>query len=156
MLHLGGKADSPKSAEKMVAQAIQDGSGLEMFRKLVIAQEGDVSYIDNPEKFLKANFIEEVLAPEEGYIKEINARKVGELSVELGAGRTKKTDPVDHAVGLMIHRNVGDYVKKGDLLATIHANQEEMVKYSREILLDTHKFSDAEVEPIPLFYGVID
>ena len=156
MLNLCGKAESAKDGEKMVKQAINDGSGLEMFRKLVIAQGGDVSYVDDPEKFPKAKFIEEVIAPEEGYVKEINARTVGELSVELGAGRTKKSDPVDHAVGVMIHRNVGDYVKKGDLLATIHANQEEMVKYSRKTLLDAHKFSQIHVEPIPLFYGVID
>jgi pyrimidine-nucleoside phosphorylase len=77
---------------------------------------------------------------------------VGEAAVTLGAGRAKKTDPVDHSVGFVIHKKVGDRVQKGEALFTVHANDESRLLEARESVLKAHSFSDDAVEPLPLFY----
>jgi pyrimidine-nucleoside phosphorylase len=123
---------------------------------LVRNQGGDESYVENPEKFIKAKFIQEIPAPRGGYIQEINAQVVGETSVELGAGRMKKGDPIDPAVGIIIHHKVGDRLAQGDALFTIHANDQTKLQAAKLRLLGAHKWSDTPCEALPLFYGVID
>jgi pyrimidine-nucleoside phosphorylase len=73
--------------------------------------------------------------------------------VTLGAGRAKKSDSVDHAVGFIIHKKVGDRVEKGEPLFTIHANDESKLAEAREAVLAAHSFSDSVVTPLPLFYS---
>ncbi len=80
---------------------------------------------------------------------------IGEAAVILGAGRAKKGDPIDHAVGLLVHHKVGDPVQAGDPLFTIYANDPEKLASARVMCLDSLQWSDAPVEPLPLFYGVI-
>jgi pyrimidine-nucleoside phosphorylase len=108
--------------------------------------------VDDISKFPRAKFIEVVNAPRNGSISQIQARSVGEASVTLGAGRAKKSDMVDHAVGFVIHKKVGDRVQKGEPLFTIHANDESKLAEAREVVLAAHSFSDADVQPLPLFY----
>jgi pyrimidine-nucleoside phosphorylase len=74
----------------------------------------------------------------------------------LGAGRVKKGDPIDHAVGVIAHRKVGDRVEAGQPLFTVHANDEEKLADAQERLLDAVAWSDTPVEPLPLFYGVVE
>ena len=139
----------------MAEEALKNGTAWEMFRKLVGAQGGDVSYVDDPDKLPRADLIETVPAPQDGCISGINARIVGETAVELGAGRAKKGDPIDPAVGIEIHRNVGDLIKAGDALFTVHANDQGSLEHAKAALLKAHTFSDEAVEPLPLFYGVV-
>ena len=156
MLVVGQKAGTLKEARKTVEEALASGKSWEKFRMLVTNQGGDVSYIDTPEKLAKAAFIEEVGAPQSGYITEINAQVVGETSVELGAGRVKKGDYIDPAVGIIIHRKVGDKLIQGEPLFAIHANDKGKLESARARLLEAHKWSDTACEPLPLFYGVIE
>ncbi len=155
MLVLGGAAASEEEAHQMVAAAIQAGRAWDKFRDLVIAQGGDVSYVDQPEKLPVATIIETVTAPRSGYLAGINARVVGEMAVVLGAGRASKADLIDHAVGIVIHRNVGDQLEQDDALFTVHANDQALLVQARQALLDAHTWSDSPVEPLPLFYGVV-
>ncbi len=111
MLALGGRAANLESGRRMAEGAVKNGSAFEMFRKLVAAQGGDVSYVDQPGKMAKARLVEPVPSPESGCLSQIHARIIGEAAVELGAGRAKKGDPVDHAVGFMILRKVGEKVQ---------------------------------------------
>ena len=120
---------------------------------LVQSQGGDVSYIDDPFKFPKAEFVEVVLSPQNGYVSEIQARAVGEAAVTLGAGRARKSDPIDHAVGFIIHHKVGDQVQAGEPLFTIHANDEDKLADARDAVLAAHYMSDTPVEKLPLFYS---
>ncbi|HSM70311.1 MAG TPA: thymidine phosphorylase [Anaerolineales bacterium] len=152
MLVLGKRAEDLVEGRAMAEKAIADGSAFEKFRVLVQAQGGDVSYVDDTSKFPAAKFVEVVKAPRSGSISGINARGVGEAAVALGAGRAKKSDPIDHAVGFVIHKNVGDVVEKGEDLFTIHANDEQKLAEAREAVLAAHSFSEAPVEPLPLFY----
>jgi pyrimidine-nucleoside phosphorylase len=122
----------------------------------VQAQGGDLAVVDDPSRLAAAHWIETVNAPRSGYLAQIHAQIVGETSVFLGAGRTRKGDPVDYAVGILIHRKVGDYVAAGQPLFTIHANDENRLAEARQALVEAHQWRDTPVKPLPLFYGVID
>lgn len=152
VLFIGNKAKDLDEARKMAEKSIADGSALEKLRVLVDAQGGDVSYVDNTSKFERAKFVEEVKAPRSGNISQVNARSVGEAAVALGAGRAKKGDPIDHAVGFIIRKKVGDAVKFGDVLFEIHANDKAKLEEARQSALAAFQFSEQPVAPLPLFY----
>jgi pyrimidine-nucleoside phosphorylase len=152
MLVLGKRAKDLAEGRARAEKSIADGSALEKFRVLVEAQGGDISYVDNPSKFPRAEYVEVVKSPQNGYLSQIQARSVGEAAVVLGAGRARKSDPIDHAVGFVIHHKVGDQLERGDPLFTIHANAREKLEEGREVVLAAHQFSKNPVEPLPLFY----
>lgn len=155
MLALGGVTSDEEQGRQMAYATLQGGRGWERFKELVAAQEGDVGYIEDPTRLATASMIEQVPAPRSGYLQEINARIVGETAVNLGAGRAKKGDPIDLAVGIIIHHKVGDFVETGDPLFTIHANNQAKLEESRQRLLSAHVWSELPVDPLPLFYGVV-
>lgn len=155
MLVIGNKAKTLSEARAMAENVITSGKAFEMFRKLVVAQGGDVNYVDCPERLALSPTVENVYSNSSGYIQEFDARLVGEVSVEMGAGRAKKDDQIDHSVGFVIMKKVGDHVEKGDLLFTIHAKNSESARSARARVLVGIKMSDSPVEPLPLFYDVI-
>jgi pyrimidine-nucleoside phosphorylase len=152
MLVLGRIAPDLETARRMAEDAIASGKAFEELRILVQAQGGDVSFVDEPGKFPKANHVEVVKADRTGFLFQVHARLIGEASVVLGAGRTKKSDPVDHAVGIIIHHKVGDRVEKGEPLFTIHANDAGRLAEARESVRLAFGWSDKAVERLPLFY----
>ncbi len=152
MLVMGKRAKQLDEGRKMAEKAIADGSALEKFRVLVAAQGGDVSYVDDPNKLPKAKLVEVVKAPRTGWLEQIDARAVGEASVALGAGRAKKSDPVDHAVGFVILHKVGDQVQEGETLFEVHADDAAKAAAAREAVLAAHVFGDRPVPLLPLFY----
>ena len=155
MLLLGGKTNSFEEAYALSEQVIQDGSAFSKFKDLVIAQGGDVSYVDDPGKLPLAQERLEVGAPMAGYISQIHAGEVGLTAMELGAGRAQKGDPVDHSVGIEIMHNVGDRVDEGELLFTVYAKNAEQAQAASERLLAAHEISDKPVDALPLFYETI-
>lgn len=155
MLVLGRKAPNQDQARRMAERALADGQAWQKFRALVQAQGGDVRFIDQPENLPHAAVVETTLAPRAGWLREINARVVGETAVTLGAGREKKGDPIDHTVGIVVHRKVGDKVEQGQPLFTVYAKSQEEAAVARERLLEAHRWSDSACAPLPLFYGVI-
>jgi pyrimidine-nucleoside phosphorylase len=152
MLVLGKRASDLKEGRQLAEWAIIEDRAIEKFRTLVATQGGDVAYVDDPDKLAKAKFIEVVESPQNGYLEQVQARIVGEASVALGAGRTKKGDPIDHAVGFVIHHKVGDKIEKGEPLFTIHANDEKLLSEARKAVLAAHRWDDVPVPPLPLFY----
>ncbi|RIK28582.1 MAG: thymidine phosphorylase [Anaerolineae bacterium] len=153
LLVLGKRAKDLNDGRAQAEKAMADGSAFEKFRALVKAQGGDVSYVDDPSKFPLAKYVEVVESPLDGSLSQIGARSVGEASVILGGGRAKKSDAIDHAVGIVVHRKVGDKVHKDDPLFTIHANDESKFAEARAMILAAHKFSADDVQPLPLFYN---
>ena len=153
---LGKKARNLIDGRQMVEDVLKNGLAWEQFRKLVEIQGGDVNYIDNPELFEKAPFIETVNSKQDGYIKFINAREIGEASVDLGAGREKKGEPIDHAVGILIHRKVGEYVLSGEPLFTIHANQKEKLEQAKSSVFHSFELQESPCDPLPLFYEIVE
>jgi len=155
MLALGGAADDELHGRSRAEKALHNGQAWERFRALVAAQGGDVSCIEDPKRLPTARFIRQFMAPQAGYLSQIHARLVGEATVILGSGRERKGDPIDHAVGVIIHRKVGDKVDAGDLLFTVHANDENLLETAGKEILAAHRWSETSVEPLPLFYGAI-
>jgi pyrimidine-nucleoside phosphorylase len=156
MLLVGEKADDLPNARKLAENALKSGAGLEKFRRMVQNQGGDVSYVDQPEKLPLAPIIRDVTSPRGGYLSWIDALTIGEASVEMGAGRAKKEDIIDHAVGIVIHNKVGDHVEKGDMLFTLHAANEKSFQKAQEQILAAYKWSDEKCKALPLFYEVIE
>jgi pyrimidine-nucleoside phosphorylase len=135
LILLGEAATSIEAARDLAIQKLQDGSAWEKFRLLVEAQEGDLAFVDQPDKLPTANLIEPLLAPQAGYLQTVNARVVGETSVAIGAGRAKKEDSIDSAVGIIVHQKVGDKVEKDQPLFSIHANEQNKLDAAKENVL---------------------
>jgi len=155
LLVLGRYAESLEEGRRMAEWSLGTGKAWEKFRSLVAAQGGDVRYIDNPELLPHATIVQTVTAPRSGYIVGINAREVGETAVDLGAGRARKGDVIDQAVGILVQQKVGNHVEKGDVLFTIHANVAEKVAPASQRLTDACAWSDKPCQPLPLIYDVI-
>jgi pyrimidine-nucleoside phosphorylase len=155
LLVLGRRFKTPASAREKCQAALQDGSALKKFRDLVAAQGGDVSQVDDPERLPRASLIETVASPKSGYVKEIHAREVGLAAVDLGAGRAKKGDPIDPAVGVVVHHKVGDRVQKGEPLFTVHSNDAGKMEAAKARVLRAHHFSSTRTRRLPLFYKTI-
>jgi pyrimidine-nucleoside phosphorylase len=152
---LAGKARTPKAARATLAAALDDGRAWSKFKQLVVAQGGDVAAVENPDRLPAAKLVEEVRSPRTGYLSQVDAREIGLSAVDLGAGRARKDDAIDHAVGLHIYHKVGDRVRAGERLFAVHANSAERLAAARARVLAAHRFSRQLVEPLPAFYGVL-
>ena len=155
MLVLGKKSKDLEEAKILAKTTLENKFAWNKFRELVIAQNGDVSFIDNLEKLPEASIRYEVKADRAGFISWIHARTVGETAVDLGAGRAKKTDLIDLSVGILVHKKVGEQISKNDVLFTILSNDSEKVKAAEIRLKKCVGWSDTPYESLPLFYGVI-
>ena len=155
MLAIGGITENEEIGKKIAQEAILDGRAWDRFRQLVKTQGGDVLYIDDPELLPKSIFIEDYLSPRSGYLAKIDAQIVGETAVLLGAGRSNKEDIIDYSVGIIVHNKVGDNVKTGDPIFTIHSNQSVLLQQAKLKLEEALEWSEQPVSPLPLFYGVI-
>ena len=102
MLKLAGMGDDLEENKNKMLENIQNGKGYNKFVEMVENQGGDISYIEDVEKFLKAKFIKSIISEEDGYIYEINAEEVGKVTCNLGAGRLKKEDNVDYTAGIVL------------------------------------------------------
>ena len=139
MIKLAGKGDNIEENKQKLLENIKNGKAYDKFIGLVKNQGGDISYIEDTEKFEKASIIKEVISNKEGNIQEINAKTIGEISCALGAGRQTKTDKIDLSVGIILNKKVGDYVKIGDIVATVYANDQEKADKAEEEILNTYK-----------------
>jgi pyrimidine-nucleoside phosphorylase len=156
MLVIGEKAADIENGRRMAEEALADGRGLAQLRKLVSNQGGDAAYVDNPGLFPTAPVIWDVPSPQEGYLSAVDALTIGEASVQMGAGRSKKEDAIDHRVGIIVHHKVGDRVKKDDVLFTLHASDERSFVQAKIACLSACQWQDEPCEPLPLFYEVIE
>ncbi|MFW5691378.1 MAG: thymidine phosphorylase [Chloroflexota bacterium] len=155
MVRLAGRVDHLDAARELVTQRLDDGSGLTKFRAMVEAQGGDVTQVDDPAKLPGAEHIAVVEAQMGGHVSLVAADQIAQAAFELGAGREKKGDPIDLAVGLEVHINVGDAVQPGDVLVTIHANDPDRLVKARALIEAAVTISNEQVEPLPLFYETI-
>ncbi|MBI1259824.1 MAG: thymidine phosphorylase [Chloroflexi bacterium] len=158
MLKLAGRGKQWTDADAVrqeLARHLDDGSALAKFRLLVGAQGGDVAMVDDPEMLPQASIKETFDAAQAGVIAQVAADQIAWGAFELGAGREKKTDSLDLAVGLEVHVKVGDRVEQGKPLVTICANDAGKIAACRSRLQAAFTFSDSAVEPLPLFYDVL-
>lgn len=139
----------------LLAKNLDNGKALKKFEDLVKAQGGDVSVIEDYSKFKKAKIKEEFKATNSGYVLKCDALSVARACKVLGAGRDKKDDPINMAVGIIVNKKVSDAVSVGDVLAEIHADSEEQLKQSLEYLSKAYEITDKKVEKPPLINKMI-
>jgi len=154
MVYLAGKADSIDKARTMLQEVIHNGKALETFKLFLSSQGGDASVVDHPEQLPTAKYIIELPAKESGYVSEITADSIGTAAMILGAGRATKESEIDLAVGLILRKKIGEQVKAGESLVTIHSNTED-IEDVKKSLYEHIKISSEEVKAPTLIYEVI-
>jgi len=155
MLLITGQVREEAEATERMEQLLDSGQALAKFRAWISAQEGEVTYLDDPQRFPTASCVNEVAAPRSGYVAALDAREVGLTSMLLGGGRARKGDEIDHAVGVVLHKKIGDSVEEDQPLLTIHATDCEKVAGARQRLLAAYRWSDEPVEPPPLIHRIV-
>ena len=150
MVVMAQRAGTLDEARARCRRTIEDGSALERFRLLVQAQEGDPRAVDDP-SLLPAPRRRIVLnAPKAGFVHTLAARPVGHATMLLGAGRARMDSPVDHAVGVILHKKVGDAVVIDEPLCTLFVNDESRLPEASALILDAYHITDEPVVALPL------
>lgn len=155
MLVAGKKADTPEEARAMLQRVMADGSALKKLEEFVEAQGGDPEQVRHPELLPAAVIQEPILAPMDGYLQSIQCEEVGNCSMILGGGRETKESELDLSVGLILHKKTGDFVKKGEPLATIHANDREKAAQASQRYLAACRIGEEPVQRPELIHAVI-
>ncbi|MFQ0970381.1 MULTISPECIES: pyrimidine-nucleoside phosphorylase [Gilliamella] len=153
MVVLADKAKTLEEARIKLHEVIKNGKAIEKFKTLIEAQGGDSSVVDHPEKLASAPYQIALPALKSGYVSKIIADQIGIAAMQLGAGRATKEDIIDPAVGIVLHKKVGDKVTEGEALLTIHANTDKLDTIKQK-LYDNITISDNATEP-QLIYKVI-
>lgn len=137
---------SYEDAIGLAKQKIEDGSALEKFKAMVGEQGGDVSYINNPDNFEVAKYSGKVCACKSGYIVSMNTAQIGVVSGMLGAGRETKNSQVDFCAGIVLTKKLGDYVKKGERIATLFSSQRERIQEAEKHMVQQYEISSQKPE----------
>ncbi|HSC77267.1 MAG TPA: thymidine phosphorylase [Candidatus Acidoferrales bacterium] len=150
MLVLGEKAERIEEGRGLYDELIESGAAAKKFREIIARQGGDPAVMDDLKRLPQARATEEFKAAESGYIASIQTERLGWAGMALGAGRERVDQAVDPAVGMMIHKKVGDAVRAGEPLVTLHFNQAEKLPDARRWLEGAFQVGAARVEPRPL------
>lgn len=156
ILKLDGKGDNIQENKEKIEQVISNGEAYRKFLQLVENQGGDISYIENTEKFTKAKYKMPVEAVKNGYVQKLNAEDVGKIAMHLGAGRMKKEDNIDYAVGIELLKKVGCQVEQGETIAYIYADDEQKGREAVEKLQQTYEIGEQNVEKVADIIEIIE
>lgn len=155
MLLAAGEAATQTEAEEKLAQVIEDGGALRKLAEFVEAQGGDSGAVYDTSLLPGASIAEEIVSPREGYVCKIDCDEIGVCSLLLGGGRETKESEIDLSVGLILHKKAGDFVKAGESLATIYANDREKAEAAKKRFMGAYHFDEVQPEKQPLIKGII-
>jgi len=156
MLYLAGRTTSVNHGRELAVEIIRSQSALEKFREIIWLQGGDSSVIDDPARLPQAQHRLPILSPATGFVGAIHCEQVGIASLVLGGGREKKEDAIDPAVGLVLHKKVGDPVHAGEPLCTIRYNSDGRLRDARRLLEQAYRIAEQPPrEGRPLVHRVI-
>lgn len=147
MVYLGGGADSLEAAKELLKEKLANGEALEKFKVFLEAQDGNPNVVDDYSLMPQASITKDIRATESGYITEITADDIGVAAMKLGAGRETQDSIIDLAAGLMLHKKVDDYVKKGDVIVTLYANFEDTSE-AEKMIQQAYHYGKDKVEPV--------
>jgi pyrimidine-nucleoside phosphorylase len=159
MFYLAGRTASVADGRSLSEEMIASGKALARFKELLQLQGGgDISVIDKPSRLPKAAKTTEFKAEKSGVLTQVHCEQVGIASLILGGGRSKKEDIIDHAVGLVLHKKVGDTVNSGDSLCTVHYNaaSEPRLEEALELLRNSYVVGAEATPARPLIFQVIE
>ena len=153
MVVLAKKAATLAEARAKLEEVVANGSALEVFRQMIVAQGGDPRVIEDPTLMPQAKYHFELPAPQAGYVTKMTADEIGIAAMLLGGGRQAKTDVIDYAVGIELHKKVGDAVAEGESLLTIHSNTTDVANI-KELLYNNIEIG-TDAQPIQLVHKII-
>ena len=142
MLQLAGKGENIEENKLKILENIENGNAYNKFVEMVKNQCGDISYIEDTTKFKKSKYTLAVVTKKTGKVTEINAEDIGRLACYLGAGRVRKEDKIQHEVGIVLNKKVGDEVMTDDFLAYICANDENKLMEAEKRILEIYKIEN--------------
>jgi pyrimidine-nucleoside phosphorylase/thymidine phosphorylase len=155
MFHLGGRATTIEEGKRLASKLIKSGEAFEKFREIVALQGGNTAAIDNPALLPRSAHALDVTSPRSGYVSAIQCEDVGTACVLLGGGREKKEDSVDPAVGIVLHKKVGDSVAAGEAFCTLMYNSETRAASARALLEKSYQIADSPPAPRKLIRRII-
>jgi pyrimidine-nucleoside phosphorylase len=145
MFYLGERVSSAGDGMKLAEEMIMNGEALNRFREMVRLQKGDAQIVDDTSRLPQAKSKIDFKSDASGFIQSVHCEKVGVASLVLGGGRNKKEDVIDFAVGLELHKKVGDAVKAGEPIATVHYNSEAKLPEAMALLKEAYFVASAPV-----------
>lgn len=154
MVYLANKAPTLEKARELLQQNMHNGKAINKFKELVTSQGGDDSVIDDPSKLPEAKYKIPLYAHQAGVIDSISADQIGVASLLLGAGRMTTESVIDLSVGVILHKKIGDNVKEGDKLLTIHSNEQSIEEIEKK-LINSISITTKAVTPPPLIYETV-
>ena len=138
MILMYGIAKNEKDAKKMIDEAIKSGKALEKFKKLIELQGGDISFIEDYSKLGEAKYKFEVKSPYSGYVQMLDAERIGNIAIYLGAGRKTASDEMDYTSGIVLEKKMDDYIKEGDTIAYIYTNDESKINGASKNIIESY------------------
>jgi len=150
-----GIAPDDDAAREMLQEAIRSGKALQKLADLVTAQNGDANAVFDPSMLPDAAVKLEVPSTCSGYVKHIQAEKVGLVSMHLGGGRVTKESEIDLSVGVILHKKVGDPVVEGESLATIHASSSKSAEEAAELLRSCYAITEEAIVREPFIKAIV-
>ena len=147
--------DDRQAAVDMLKKSIENGSAYAKFAEFVKRQGGDVSVLDDCDSIINARYIVDIVSENSGYVSSIQSELIGETAMILGGGRQNKGDDIDHSVGVVLSKKVGDKVDKGDVIATIYANDKDRIEAANELIVKAFAIQKEIVDTYPLIKRII-
>ncbi|MEE3394899.1 MAG: thymidine phosphorylase, partial [Candidatus Onthomonas sp.] len=144
-----------EEARRRVIDALGSGAAFSKLKEWISAQGGDTRCLDDPSLFPATAFAYEIQSPVNGYIRKMDAERIGITSVMLGAGRETKDAPIDYSAGIVLCKKVGERVSAGETLATLYTNRESALAEAAEHYLTALTFGETPPEPQPLIYEIV-
>lgn len=155
MIRIGGRAESFEEGKETARQVLSDGRALEKFRQMVRCQGGDDRIVEEPERMGSSRYSRDVLAGRTGFIAETDTREIGRASQHLGAGRLRKEDEIDFTAGIRMHVRIGNFVKEGDVLATLYGADSRRLEEAKIIMEAAIRISAEPTAPPKLIQKII-
>ncbi len=143
------------AAKAKLRSHLEDGSALEKFKEWIATQHGDASYVDDFGKFPATAETVMVTSPSSGYVQSLDALSIGQAAHSLGAGREKKSESIDYAVGVVLHAKISDQVNQGDPLATLYVNKTDSLESAKQKIENAFQFSNDPVDKPTLIHETI-
>ncbi len=156
MIMLGKKAKTIDEGKVLVRELIRSGKAYDKFKEIVAAQKGDVTYLEKPEKYPKSKFVEEVTAQQTGYLKSVDNYEIGMASLQCGAGRMRAEDKIDPKAGLIFYPNIGDRIKKNQVVAKIFTDNKNAIPLVKERIINALKISSPKTSSPKLIKAIIE
>lgn len=149
------KVNSYEEGKEKLKEILNNGEAFDKFKEFINAQNGNVKMVDDTELLPQAKYVKNIEVEKEGYVSNIITDEVGIATLILGGGRETKDSVIDYAVGLKIHKKIGDKVTKGESLATIYANDKEKLEVAKKRFVNAYTISTDRVNPVKFIKGIV-